>query len=604
MSRYSADSSHRFNVAEDDRHRLAQLNTNFPAAAVPASDFAALLSEPGFEPAASDGQPESDWQGDCVGPNERYRIVRLIGRGGMAKVYLGTDSNRHDAAVAIKVPLDKLVSRQGVRERLGREFRALIELEHPHICRVIDTGLHESVPFMVMPFLSGGNLTERFLKLRVNEHPRSIEQMFSWLRPVATAIDFMHRRNYVHRDIKPQNILFDGDGNPFVCDLGIVRAIGEQSARDSDPGLTTLNAWLGTPGYIAPEVGTQRDVDGRVDLYSLAALTYVFLTDTAPFGGVTPLEIRDAQRSHPLAPACQWNRLLSQSASDVLARGMSVNPDDRQSSCLQLVDELEVACGLAVANANAPAPTRRRRYLWPVLACGGAAVVGLMFVPGALPLPTPASEVGVHQKNAAQYRANGEPEAALEIETAGIKHSPQDSRLYAGRAESLRQLERYEQAIEQYALAIQIEPQAEYFFQRGQVHLAMSDGATKARSDFAAALAKERRADVLGYSGLACFLVEDYAAAINDYSEAIKLAGENARADELGSWHSGRGLSRLRTGDANAALTDFDAAIGQQPTNAKHFTNRAAAQDRLGRQNEAAADRDEARRLTAQSTRP
>jgi len=577
--------------SEQDRFQLGQLSTNVGDSKCQDPSFVDLLSESGTPSSEiSEELPEADWSGCTIGLGGRYRIAQCIGQGGMAKVYLATDAHLHGAAVAIKAPLSKLVCRRGVRERLEREFRALIELEHPHICRVIDTGRHDNIPFLVMPYLSGKNLAERYLRGRVNAAPRTIEEMFDWLRPIGTAIDFMHRRHYVHRDLKPQNILFDEEGNPYVADLGIVRAIGEGSDSPSDPGLTTLNGWLGTPGFTAPEVGARREVDGRVDLYSLAAVVYVFLTDTAPFPGQTPLEIRIAQLQSTLTPAHQLNALVPATASDVLAKALAVDPAERHASCLEFIDALEAACGKAVVQLplQQQRPTHRRRILLStaaLLAAVGIGFFGLSGLAPVLPMPfTEREDVSVHVANAKQYLANGEPEAAIEILTAAIKRRPDDASLYAARGNALRLANRPEQALAEYTAALKLDRQAEYFLQRGQIALTQPDGATQAQADFTAALELQPRADIYGYRGLANLLLGQFDAGIKDYDVAIE-AGPTAQAtsEEMAAWHNGRGLCHLRNGEAQLARTDFESALRLQPSQATYRENVRVAQQQLAR---------------------
>lgn len=615
-----------------DRDELARLETLLPDRE-PQNGFAGLLSSAELGDGADRLKSAANWLGQRLGQGGRYEIVRQVGRGGMANVYLATDTNRNDCPVAIKAPLDHLLLLPGVRVRLQREFRAMIELEHPHICRVIDTGTHDQVPFVVMAYLSGGHLAERFLKHRVNESPRTIENLFAWLRPIATAIDFMHRRNYVHRDIKPQNIMFDAEGNPCLCDLGIVRAIGGEVENDGEMHLTRQHALLGTPGYIAPEVGGKRPIDGRADLYSLAAITYLYLTDETPFIGGTPLEIRDAQIKGALIPASDLNRLLPPRAADAIAGALAVDPAVRPATCVDFVDQLQCACGLMSASqisASIKVPWARRnvRRISVVLALTASGIAAWMLPPIVLPnlvhpivvpdIPdggeqkqetNPDRTAQIHYENALRYIADGEPDDALEALDSAVRRRPDDARLYAARGEALRLLDRYDESVQQYTEAIARnaeatarDAEAEYYFQRGRVHLVMPQHAQQAREDFAKAVSLDSRPAYNGYLGAACVVLRDYGAAIQAYTLAISRGGQAAGVDERAAWHNGRGMAALSQSPSllPEAEADFTAAIRLQPSESKNFRNRAEVYSRMKERNKSAADLDEAVRLERQ----
>src|SRR5581483_3288036 len=214
----------------------------------------------------------------------RYHVVREIGRGGMATVYLANDP-KHGRQVAVKV-LHRDVARLIGRERFLREIEIAASLSHPHILPLHDSG---EVPgeweddpallYFVSPYVTGESL-----RTRLQREPRlAMDDILRLGREVAQALDYAHRQGVVHLDVKPENILLQ-DGHAIISDFGIARAMSsatEAAPRESTP-------LLGTPSYMSPEhaLGAS-DVDGRSDVYSLGCLLYELLTGRRPFGRPT-----------------------------------------------------------------------------------------------------------------------------------------------------------------------------------------------------------------------------------------------------------------------------------------------------------------------------
>ena len=208
----------------------------------------------------------------------RYRIERLIGRGGMATVYLAHDE-RHDRSVAVKLLSPELARTLGL-ERFGREISIAARLSHPHILPLLDSGAvtlrpgEVATPFYVMPLVEGESLRallERMRILPLNEALRITGQ-------VADALDYAHRRGIVHRDIKPENILFS-EGHAVVADFGLARAVGEATQAT----LTAAGQTVGTPQYMSPEQITgEGEIDARTDQYALACVLYEMLSGRPP----------------------------------------------------------------------------------------------------------------------------------------------------------------------------------------------------------------------------------------------------------------------------------------------------------------------------------
>ena len=205
----------------------------------------------------------------------RYEIVREIGAGGMATVYLARDL-RHDRDVALKLLKPELGAVLGV-ERFLSEIKTTAKLQHPHILPLLDSGDASGLLFYVMPYVEGESLRARLERERQLPIPEAVRIA----KEVASALDYAHRHGVIHRDIKPENILLH-DGQALVADFGIALAV--QSAGGQRMTQTGLS--LGTPQYMSPEQAMgEKGVDARSDIYALGAVTYEMLAGDAPFTG-------------------------------------------------------------------------------------------------------------------------------------------------------------------------------------------------------------------------------------------------------------------------------------------------------------------------------
>jgi serine/threonine-protein kinase len=208
---------------------------------------------------------------------DRYSIERLIGEGGMARVFLARDL-RHHRRVALKVLRPDLGAVVGV-DRFQSEIEVTANLQHPNLLPLFDSGAAGELLFYVMPYVEGESLRARLER----EKQLPVEEAVRLATAIAGALDYAHRRGVIHRDLKPENVLLH-EGQPLVADFGIALAISNAGgARITQTGLS-----LGTPQYMSPEQATgDRAIDGRTDVYSLGALTYEMLTGEAPHVGST-----------------------------------------------------------------------------------------------------------------------------------------------------------------------------------------------------------------------------------------------------------------------------------------------------------------------------
>src|SRR6266852_9753613 len=208
----------------------------------------------------------------------RYQVVRKLGAGGMANVYLADDQEL-GRQVAIKILNDRHAGDEQFVERFRREAQNAAGLNHPNIVSIYDRGEAEGTYYIAMEFLDGRSLKE----LIVQRGPAPVTVSVEYARQILSALRFAHRHGIVHRDIKPHNVLVDADGRVKVTDFGIARAGASQ--------MTEAGSIVGTAQYLSPEQAKGAPVDQTSDLYSVGVVLYELLTGVVPFSGDTPVEI-------------------------------------------------------------------------------------------------------------------------------------------------------------------------------------------------------------------------------------------------------------------------------------------------------------------------
>ncbi|HJR62735.1 MAG TPA: protein kinase [Gemmatimonadaceae bacterium] len=287
----------------------------------------------------------------------RYDVVRLLGSGGMAHVFLATDL-RHKRDVALKVLRPELAAYLG-SERFLREIEIAARLQHPNILPLFDSGEADGLLYYIMPFVEQESLRDRLRR----EHRLGLDDALRITREVADALAYAHESNVVHRDIKPENILFTA-GHAVVSDFGVARAIDEAGA-----GITESGVGVGTPAYMSPEQSFgERDVDGRSDVYSLACVTYEMLAGQPPFSGPSALAIvaRKTTQSAPRITALREKVPLP--VERALRRALAKDPADRFPTARHFADAL----AQSATTSAAPAPP-----------AGGTAVRSIVVLPFA-----------------------------------------------------------------------------------------------------------------------------------------------------------------------------------------------------------------------------
>ncbi len=296
----------------------------------------------------------SNWIGRVVS-NGRYAIQRRLNEGGMAYIYLAHDRNL-DQDVVLKVPRSQVLDDKNFVGRFAREIRSLVKLQHPHIVRILDYGEEQGVPFAVLQYLKGKSLRER-----KGQSPwLTLGEIRMWLPIIASALDFIHQKNYIHRDVKPDNILFDEQGNVFLTDFGIAKIVAddEGSGARTMPGIkTATGVALGTLKYMAPELVSGQHWDARIDQYALATTVYECLAGKAPCDGDNPADIIVRHATQQIPPLDSIVPEVGPAFSQALQKALAREPEDRYPHCSSFANALLAAMSslpLAVAHPQQP----------------------------------------------------------------------------------------------------------------------------------------------------------------------------------------------------------------------------------------------------------
>ena len=320
----------------------------------------------------------------------RYRLDAAIGTGGMSTVYRAFDTVL-ERLVAIKVMHREIASDSDQLERFRREARAVAQLNHHHIVGVIDAGEDEGTPYIVFEHIEGETLKDR-----IRRHGRlPVSEAVAYAIEIARALGAAHERGIVHRDVKPQNVLIDGEGTAKVTDFGIARTLDQE-------GLTADGRVLGTTDYVSPEQALGHPVTGQSDLYSLGVVLYEMLTGDVPFHGENQVAVAMKHVREDL-PDVQLRRPeISSALAAVLDRATVKDLERRYSDDAELVADLEDVLAIETARSGQatgeattvirtlPPRARRRipvRVLHPArialaLVAIGAAVAAIVILAG------------------------------------------------------------------------------------------------------------------------------------------------------------------------------------------------------------------------------
>lgn len=273
-----------------------------------------------------------------------YRLTYLLARGGMSVVFLGQPQNNSQPPVAIKILLPSASltpkERNFLKARFMREIRTISSLHHEHILPVLDYGKVDELPYLLMPFISGGTLATR---LAAEHEPLPFTEIARILAQIASALDYAHQQGVIHRDIKPNNILLDEHGKVYLTDFGIARLFdSSRNPADHDPtSLTMTGEVIGTPAYMAPEQLMEAQAGPPADIYALGVVLYRLATGRLPFYASNPLATAMLQLHEDPPPPRLLRPALPEPAEAAILCALAKDPDARFSSAGALAQAFE-----------------------------------------------------------------------------------------------------------------------------------------------------------------------------------------------------------------------------------------------------------------------
>jgi eukaryotic-like serine/threonine-protein kinase len=346
---------------------------------------------------------------------DRYEVEELVGSGGMSSVYRAHDSLL-DRDVALKILHAHYNEDEEYVERFRREARAVARLAHPNIVTVIDRGEEDGRQFIVFEYIAGENLKEHIDR----SGPLPVRRALELALEIARALAFAHDQGLIHRDVKPQNVLLNGDGEAKVTDFGIARSL------DVERGMTETGTVLGTSNYIAPEQASGRPVDAHTDVYSLGIVLYELLTGEVPFPGENFVAVAMKHINDPAPDLLERRPDVPPRLAAAVDRALQKDPNDRFPSMHDFAAELDATLAelgspdgdrTAIVRRPAAQPARSRtvrRSRLPVLLsalallAAAAVLAGVLALGGSKKGPPPASALHpIHLQAVTSYDPQG-----------------------------------------------------------------------------------------------------------------------------------------------------------------------------------------------------
>jgi len=259
----------------------------------------------------------------------RFEIIEEIGQGGMGTVYKAFDCKIREV-VALKMLKSEIASDPEVIERFRNEIKLARQVSHRHVCRMYDIGEEWLSIYISMEYVPGEDLKSF---IRRSGHLNEAKAV-GLAKQIAEGLAEAHRLGVIHRDLKPQNVMIDKDGNAKIMDFGIARSLHTQ-------GATGTGVIIGTPEYMAPEQAEGRDIDRRVDIYALGAILFEMVTGRVPFEGTTPLSIVLKHRSEPPVDPQTINAQISPGLSRIILKCLAKSRDARYGSAAEVLEDLD-----------------------------------------------------------------------------------------------------------------------------------------------------------------------------------------------------------------------------------------------------------------------
>ena len=252
--------------------------------------------------------------------------------------------------VAIKVLPRHMASSDEFVERFRREAKMLAKLQHPNILPVFDYGEAEGYPYIVMPFVQGGTLSQSLHNTQV-----PLADVSRIMTQLGKALSYAHTHGMIHRDVKPSNVLLDDTGNCLLTDFGLARM------TESTSKITSSGAVMGTPSYMSPEQGTGAELDNRSDLYSLGVILYEMLTGRVPYSAETPIAVVLKHIQDPLPSVRKFNPDVPEAVELVLLKSLAKHPEDRYQTADEFVNALQAAIAGEIGMASGTIPSAGTR---------------------------------------------------------------------------------------------------------------------------------------------------------------------------------------------------------------------------------------------------
>jgi serine/threonine-protein kinase len=281
-----------------------------------------------------------------------YDLVKKIGSGNMGTVYKAIQV-KMERTVAIKVLAPRLAIEDKYIERFVREGKSVARLNHPNIIQGIDAGASNGVHYFVMEYVDGPTVES----LIEDRGQLTCSAALNIVKQITNALEHAHKKNMIHRDVKPENIMVNSDGTAKLCDLGLASVVSSRNCE---------NSGAGTPNYVSPEQAlNDRQINIQTDIYSLGASLYQMITGTVPFTGEHPKEVMKKHVQKPLEPPSKLNDDIPGSVDDLVLTMMKKDRDQRYENPSQLQQQLDAIQGKGAADASDSGPDRssRRRRL-------------------------------------------------------------------------------------------------------------------------------------------------------------------------------------------------------------------------------------------------
>ena len=334
---------------------------------LPLDDEATLSGPPGewSAPAPPGGLSPAKHIQPGVLLGQRYKIIRLLGQGGMGTVYQAFD-REVEREVALKVIREDLATSHESLDRFKRELILARQITHRNVIRIFDLGRADGVRFITMEYINGEDL-QTSLRRRKKLSP---EEAAGIMVQVCRALEAAHAEGVTHRDLKPQNIMLDKNGRAYVMDFGIAR-----SARA--PGMTQTGAVIGTPDYMSPEQAKGLHADARSDLFSFGIIFHELLSGRNPFDADTAVGRLWKRTSEAAPPPSQFDQSIPEALNDIVKKCLEIDPQKRFGNATEVLREIEHWQGAADGGMGAK---RIPQWKWAVAAVLAVAVVSILIV--------------------------------------------------------------------------------------------------------------------------------------------------------------------------------------------------------------------------------